>query len=334
MTSAPSPMLASQWRDHKDYVLPNKSKNKLKTLPSTKMTKSSQKAPSPQRLSANAKAAGVGACSHVLCSPKLDGFRCVGMRRGLYSRNCVRFNSCGQIRDAVQQVLTKRAYAGRRLVLDGELFSESKDVCFERILTALKKSEQNCSADDVKLQQELRYHVFDIIDLDDPEALPFTERNKIVQDIISADNTGLLVPVPQYRAKTELELENHMDMFLSQSFEGLVARVPDGKYEIGKRSHKLLKYVPIVESEFDVYAVKEGEGKFSGTVGALCCTTPLGKKFSASPGVDDATRRFWWDNRRALVGKKVTVQYQRLGAGGLPRFPIAKAIRNFMRMRV
>ena len=111
-------------------------------------------------------------------------------------------------------------------------------------------------------------------------------------------------------------------------------RTPIGRYEPGKRSGDLMKYVPVMEEEFDVYDAKQGKGKFKGTLGSFVCVTSEGKKFCANPGVDEDMRRYWWTKRKELVGKKVTVRFQRYTAAGIPRFPSAKSIRNFMRMRV
>jgi ATP-dependent DNA ligase len=217
--------------------------------------------------------------------------------------------------------------------LDGELYLKSKDVCFERVCSAVKTKSLNASFEDLKLQNQVRYHVFDIIDLDNPARMPFQDRNALLQDLIGSSSNPLRT-VPQKKFKSEEELETHLQQWLEKGFEGTVVRTPDGKYDIGKRSAALLKYVRHQDDEFTIYDAVEGEGKWKGMVGSLVCVTKEGKRFSANLSTDESTKSALWRRRNELVGKKATVQYPNLTRRGVPRFPQVKSIRNFMKMRV
>ena len=296
-------MLATKWLEHKDHLM-----NRHPTL---------------------------------YVSAKLDGIRCVATKNGLYSRLGVRFDSCGHVLDAAQSMLRsmeKNHSTSRGWALDGELYIDigQKSIdqfCFDSVVTAVKKQSTKATSEDLKLQATLKFHVFDVIDLASPTRLPFVDRRDIISDYVPRRGSGPLSAVEQTKVKSEEELERSLDNYLNKDYEGLVVRTLDGKYEIGRRSKSLLKYVPVMEQEFSVYGTV-AHTRLPASLGTLICATPNGRKFTSDLIVDDATRRKWWTKRHELIGKKATVRFQRLTSAGVPRFPKVKSIRNFMKMRV
>ena len=266
------------------------------------------------------------------CSPKLDGIRCVGMTHGLYSRNKKRFQSCSHVHEEIVRVL--KAMRGD-YALDGELYIDKGDLdgaCFERIVSAVKTTHEHATHEDYALQRRVRYHVFDLIDVNHPSRMPFAERLEMLKEYVPKG--GIVKAVPYHKFCTQEQLDDHLEMYLEQGMEGLVIRPPQGLYMPGKRTMDVLKYVPTMEEEFDIFDTTEGKGKFAGTLGALTCVTKKGKMFQVNPGVADSVRLQWWKDRHKLIGKKATVKFQRYTEAGVPRFGSAKSIRNFMKMRV
>ena len=266
------------------------------------------------------------------CSPKYDGIRCVATSEGLFSRSNKKFQSCTHVLEDVQGML-KAVRGSQKYAIDGELYMNGGNACFERIVSAVKTTHVHATNEDYALQKKIQFHVFDVIDLNSPCLMPFTKRLELLKEI-TQHSTGVSRLVPYVKFKTQDKLDEKLKRYVSDGCEGLVVRTPTGLYAPGKRSADLLKYVPVMDAEFDCFAACEGIGKFKGTLGSLTCLTAKGKKFQVNPGVDDSVRKLWWKRRSELIGKKVTVKFQRYTEQGIPRFASAKSIRNFMKMRV
>mmetsp|Transcript_10719 Transcript_10719/g.16149 ORF Transcript_10719/g.16149 Transcript_10719/m.16149 type:complete len:319 (-) Transcript_10719:27-983(-) len=283
-----------------------------------------------------------GKVPKLYCSPKLDGIRCVATLKGLYSRNRLKFDSCKHVHDDVCKLLNTpyRNFHPSKVMLDGELYFTGPSLPFEKIVSAVKKTQKHATKQDIALQRKIKYHIFDLAPVDSIKKMTYIERMFHLQQMIkNAESKGVLrahslVPVPIRSFKTQDELDNHLEGYLGRGMEGIVVRTPNGLYEPGKRSKDIMKYVRHLEDEFDIFDVKPGTGKFKGSLGALCCVTSQGKKFCANPAVDEAMRKDWWKNRKNLIGKKATVRFTRFTTNGVPRFPCAKSIRNAGNKRV
>ena len=59
------------------------------------------------------------------------------------------------------------------------------------------------------------------------------------------------------------------------------------------------------------------------------CETPEGKRFTCRPRGTHEERKVWFKNGAAYVGKKLTVRFQELSDGGVPRFPVGIAFRDY-----
>ena len=101
----------------------------------------------------------------------------------------------------------------------------------------------------------------------------------------------------------------------------------DSKAQLDKRSKHLQKNKEFKEDEFVITGFDEGTGIHKGTV-IWECKTKDGKLFKATPRGTLKYRKELFANASKYIGKKVTVIYQELTADGIPRFPIAKAIRE------
>jgi ATP-dependent DNA ligase len=241
--------------------------------------------------------------------PKLDGIRCVTDGKRFWSRN-------GKLFPAVNMA---HLTLGRRLdyLVDGELMIP--DGLFEDIVSAVK----HASNDDRSSAETLRFCVFDII-----RSGTFDDRLGWMWNTFrSAKAYGAkwnLVPTTRIHSADHLEI--YAKQMLKKGHEGTMVRNAAGLY-VSKRSYDLLKLKPLLDGEFVIDDVKEAKGKDAGTPIFIC---RVGEhKFRARPMGSMAQRRRMWADRKKLIGKKLTVEYQNLTKHGVPRFPRAKVLRDY-----
>src|SRR4029077_19905074 len=96
--------------------------------------------------------------------------------------------------------------------------------------------------------------------------------------------------------------------------EGLMLRQPGSKYVIG-RSSTLLKVKSFFDAEAEVIGHQGGAGRHKGRLGALHVRLPDGTELYVGTGFSDAQRE-----NPPPVGSTITVRYQELSDGGVPRF--------------
>jgi len=236
---------------------------------------------------------------------KLDGHRClITMDEGqavAYSRQGKYIPSIKHILDP----LTKRL--PQDVTLDGELYVHG--VKLQTIGSWIKREQP----DTVKLS----YVVYDIISPD-----RYIDRHRELSSILNGVTTGepgMIVPLP-YRIWTSHEdTTKWFREVRTQGFEGLMLRLDNRPYEIGRRSSSLLKIKEFEQAEFEVVGFKR-----SSTGWAICeCLAPNGSKFDCSaPGsVDEKT--YVWHNQAEFLGKKLTIDFAHWTDDGIPFQPTA-----------
>jgi hypothetical protein len=113
-------------------------------------------------------------------------------------------------------------------------------------------------------------------------------------------------------------------------YEGTMIRSTFGLY-VPKRTIDLLKWKPLKDAEFEIINVIEAKGKDAGTPIFVCWSgdNRNGASFRARPMGTMVQRRKMWCDRKRLIGKMLTVEYQNLTRYGVPRFPRAKVLRDY-----
>jgi len=104
--------------------------------------------------------------------------------------------------------------------------------------------------------------------------------------------------------------------------EGLMIREPRSTYD-WKRSSALLKVKSFQDEEAKVVGHKSGKGRLTGMCGGIECVLVNGKRFTVGTGFDDSQRK-----NPPPLNSVVTVKYQELSDGGIPRFPVFLRIRS------
>lgn len=242
-----------------------------------------------------------------LMSPKMDGVRAVWDGKKFLSR-------LGNEYHAPESFKEKMPELPEGVWLDGELFAGNGE--FQKTVSIVRKL-----VPDEDEWQEIGYHVFDMMNVDEP----FETRLAMIDDLWSGEfvpDNGW-EPVEQAICGGAEDLRKYLLAQEAAGGEGVMLRKPGSLYEAG-RSHTLLKVKSFFDAEAYVIAHEPGKGKHKGRMGALKCLMPDGKTFSIGTGFTDKER-----NNPPAVGSRVTYRYQELTNDGIPRFPSFVAERDY-----
>lgn len=265
----------------------------------------------------------------VYASPKLDGIRGVVIDGVLKSR------SLKNIPNAyVSERFSKDEFSG----LDGELILGSptaKDV--------YRQSNGACARHDGT--PDVKFYVFD--DFRDLSA-PFIERI----DSFSGDAESLLadniVVVEHTLIKNAVDLITFENDCLEFGYEGLILRSPNGEYKFGRSTMKqqgMMKLKRFTDSEAEILEVIEerentnekvtnelGRSKRSshaaGKIGKDTAggfrvrDITSGVEFDIGSGLSDEDGRYYWANRKTVVGRVIKYKSFLVGVKDKPRHPV------------
>lgn len=244
----------------------------------------------------------------VFTQPKFDGLRAVfHSDMGFWSRLGKPF---------VPDVTKHLAFDTQGYTLDGELILDSSYGGFQDTISAVKKYNAESAP-------FIQYHVFDLVD----ETMPFAERIKVLERLLKGAPKGVIL-VPSKQAQTKADVLTHHHDYVNQGHEGTIIRSAHGLYKVGHRSSDLLKHKDFDDAEFPVVRVESGVGKDEGTALFVLRATN-GSEFKARLKGTLGVRRKHYTDRAKLTGKQVTVRYQGLSDEGIPRFPVALAVRDY-----
>jgi ATP-dependent DNA ligase len=248
-----------------------------------------------------------------LAQPKLDGVRAVTDGTRFWSRE-------GNLFPAATTAHLLGDTEG--MMLDGEIMLDPELYTFEQSISALK--DETPDATKLALSQQLIYHVFDVVE----QGQTFATRYARLLNLFEKGTVAGWRLVQASELRDASEVQAYLDRCLEQGHEGIMLRNVAGEYKLKHRSKDLLKHKPFVDDEFVIVGVEEGQGKDAGTP-VFVCVTEASKEFRARPKGTLEWRQQLWRERSVLIGKKLSVTYQNLTAEGVPRFPVAKAIRDY-----
>jgi DNA ligase 1 len=248
--------------------------------------------------------------------PKLDGVRCISVIEPngnvtLWSRTRKFITSVPHINKELSKLADQET-----IILDGELYVNKYKNDFEKIISMVRQQEPAPG------HEVIQYHVYDMV-MDGP----FLIRKATFQALLQQINNSVVVPVETVILHDTEELDSAFSSFVEEGYEGLMVRNVQGTYE-HKRSYNLQKVKEMQDEEFVVIDVESGRGKREGQA-VLVCQNKAGQVFRASPKGTDQYRKELLKNKTRVIGKMVTIQYQNLTALGVPRFGVAKCIRDY-----
>ena len=254
--------------------------------------------------------------------PKLDGVR---MLVGKYNGEVVMLSRTGKyvkhlehIRDEVKDLLNEGDF------LDGENYND--DIPFEEI-TGMCRTTLETSASNKNLTM-IQFHVFDIFNIHDRK-VSFEKRFKLLKKLFEKSSFKFLKLVKTFQSDRN-SLTKYHKSFTESGYEGTMIRDPSGVYSLSERSHHLLKMKDFHTDEYLIVGAEEATGRDKGTVIWICKMND-GKTFNVRPRGSQAERKkLFKDSQNIIKSKKfLTVQYQNLTEGGIPRFPVGLSIRDY-----
>ena len=246
--------------------------------------------------------------------PKLDGIRCIAIVKDgkctLWSRTRKPILGVPHVIKAVEL-----ACKGKDdMILDGELYNHLYKSKFEEIVSFVRQETPK------RGHEIVQYHVYDVID----PTKTFEERNTFLS---SLHVHPTIVNVSTTKIADEDELMEQFSTDRKAGYEGSMARNADSYYE-QKRSYSLQKIKEFDDAEFEVVAVEAGRGRMS-ECAIFCCVTKTGDNFNCKMEGSLEILKGFLKNPESVIGKMLTVRYQGLTNGNVPRFPIGVVVRNY-----
>jgi len=200
-------------------------------------------------------------------------------------------------------------------VLDGELYIHGQYLQTISGIARLETWEPRC--------EKLEYWIYDL-------AIPgvtFEERRKILLGIQEHFKDSKRIKVLEhFYTESWNQIQELHNKWVSEGFEGLVARKPDKFYEFGKRGSTMIKVKMYQEAEFEIidYAEKLRDEDF-----CFICQTKEGVVFEAKPIGTREMKNEYLENMDNIIGKFGTVKYFEISKDGTPLQAIFQAVRDY-----
>lgn len=248
----------------------------------------------------------------IIVQPKLDGERCRAKWDHDYgwsflSSECNLVRSIPHIKDFFDHNFYSEEH--RALEFDGELYHHG--VAFNELHSVIGRT--------VNLHEEhtlVEFHCFDIVD---SELFQSERTSFLFRDFIDSE---YFRRVPSFIVENYDELMFQYKSFLSEGYEGLIARKIDGRY-VRKRSTDIMKFKPRKTDHYEIVGFKEELDKHGvpkGSLGAFICQTD-GVEFSVGSGFTRQQRNDFWKTRDSFIGRFLQINYQHTMKNA-PRFGI------------
>lgn len=269
----------------------------------------------------------------VLATPKLDGIRCLKIGGKAVSRSFKPIPN-DHARDMVEQHFPNG--------VDGELMIEGGT--FQEVTSAVMSDDGT---------PPVVYYIFDYVKDEHDLERPYETRMQDLRGIVKEIPKTARVLLPT-ELKNEAELLEYERKCLSEGYEGIMLRSPDGPYKCGRSSARegfLLKLKRFEDAEATIVGFEErlhngNEAKkdaFGRTERSTCQENMVGtdslgaflvkssefeKEFSVGTGLKEKQRLELWGRRDSLKGKVIKFKYQPYGVKDVPRFPVFLGFRD------
>lgn len=274
----------------------------------------------------------------VLCTPKLDGFRCLKVGGKALTRSFKPIPN-----KFVREWIEGNCPDG----VDGELML--REGSFSDTASAIGRRDGT---------PDFVYHIFDYVRNGDtkPYADRMVDLNAIATDQPAGVLWGRIFQVIPTLIRSVEELEAYESKCLERSFEGVMIRDPHGPYKCGRSTERegyLLKLKRFADSEAVILDTEEGQSNrneaerdaFGHTKRSTAKAGMVGKGILGSLRVRDVhsgvefsvgynssqtglDSELAWSQRDNLVGRVVKYKYQPTGVKTAPRFPTLLGFRE------
>jgi len=266
----------------------------------------------------------------VVCSPKLDGIRCLKLGGHALARSLKPIKN-----DHVRKTIEQFCPDG----LDGELMAGDT---FQGCTSAVMSEDG---------EPDFTWWVFDVM-----SGAPYERRLMALNVAVKSIKGGFVKLVTTKKINNAEELLAYEAECLATGFEGVMIRDPSGPYKHGRSTAKegwLLKLKRFVDAEaaivdFVELETNENEKKTNelglshrstakagkvgkGSLGAFVVVdikTSIKFKIGTGQGLTQKMRKEIWESRESHVGKIVKYRYQAIGVKEAPRCPFFLGFRD------
>lgn len=233
-----------------------------------------------------------------LMSEKLDGVRACWNGKELISRS-------GRVLNPPKE-FTK---GFPPFTLDGELWSKRGD--FEGIVSIVN------TKDAQDRWNKLKFHIFEVPNQEGN----LYSRLDLLRRYLGEHRVDKLDIIAFKKIEKKDDIKEYYDLIIAKGGEGIVIRNPHQPYYSGRRQ-AALKYKPFFDDECRVESIVEGNGKYTGKMGALKCDYD-GKIIKIGSGFTDAQR-----SNPPKIGEMVSFKYYGLTHLGNPKYPVFLRVRT------
>ena len=253
----------------------------------------------------------------MLCSRKLNGVRCMmkwdGEKVITISRGGKHYNGSTI---HLTSKLSEYFKINPDIILDGELYRHGSYLQEISGIARLEKWEPRC--------EKLQYWIYDIAD----DKMIFSERLEYLlelKDFIEDEELSNIFVLEHVPTESWDQIQKLHDKWVSEGFEGLVARKPDKPYGFGKRGSDMIKVKMYQDAEFLIVDYQDGlrEEDF-----CFICETSDGKPFAAKPIGSRELKSEYLENIDEIIGKMGVVKYFEISKEGIPLQPVFQAVRH------
>mgnify|MGYP001562786407 CR=1 FL=1 len=251
----------------------------------------------------------------VISQPKLDGIRCIARVDGLWTRTGKPITSVPHIWEYLEDNFFREF---PDLVLDGELYNHELKDDFNTITSIVRKVKH--TAEDIEKSKALvQYHVYDCYDPFVTEWGLSNRRKFLYRKSGLRDGPECVQLVANHLCESEEDLDDTYFGYVSVGYEGQMVRIEGSEYQ-NKRSKFLLKRKEFITEEFDVVAVEEGQGNWSGCVKRFNLVNEHYVHFNAGVRGTQVQLADLLNNKKCPDW--ATLRYFELTPDGIPRFPV------------
>lgn len=255
----------------------------------------------------------------VFCSRKIDGVRCL-MKWDEDRGEVISISRGGKDYDVPTTNIRHNSLVidflknNKNIVLDGELYVHGWSLQRISGTCRLKKWENRCD--------NLEYWIFDVVEND----VDFNSRLDTLTNLnLYFEDFPKIKVLEHILATGWRSVKKLHDKFVSEGFEGLVARKPYKNYSPGRRNSDWVKLKDYMDEEFEITGISEKSRPED-----FCFTlkTNEGKEFEAKPMGSTKVRLEYLENWEDYVGKMATVKFFNWTDDKKPSQPIFKNIRE------
>lgn len=257
-----------------------------------------------------------------MCSAKLDGVRLTIGRNAdkkLYSvsRGGKSYDgACTKIFESkkLHQLFDK---LGDDVMIDGEFYIHGRSLAY--ISGCARKEDYDPDRHD-----QLEFWIFDYGHETQTAEERCTYLNSIINDFDLAKDRIKIVKHVKLSSKITMKMMH--DHWVSEGYEGLIARDCSRVYGYGSRDDRMIKLKEFKDDEFEILDISSG---LRDEDMCFVCLTKDGKKFKAKPVGPRELKYQYLRDVETLKGKLLTVKYFYYTEDGIPYLPTSKTIRDY-----